>query len=108
MEVAMARVAAVGVSGTVEVGVAKGVDELGEVDWGEAARSMKVSSMVPASGPESWLVMAATVLRNRPPPAPPGTNIPKLASSTTASAWASTASGRRWGPSEWAITSFNP
>ena len=52
--------------------------------------------------------MAATALRSRRPLAPPGRNAPKLASSTTASAWASTEAGSRWGPSEWAITSFSP
>ena len=76
--------------------------------WGAAARSMKVCSMVLASGPASWLAMAATALRSRRPLAPPGRNAPKLASSTTASAWASTEAGSRWGPSEWAITSFSP
>ena len=76
--------------------------------WGAAARSLKVCSMVLASGPASWLAMAATALRSRRPLAPPGRNAPKLASSTTASAWASTEAGSRWGPSEWAITSFSP
>ena len=76
--------------------------------WGAAAFSRKVSIMESAWLPPSWLAMVATAAASRRPSLPSGRKRPKLASSTTASACSSTAGASRWGPSEWATTTFSP